>query len=140
MLDTPGLSKLIDERFTSTAFRLETLPAYEVDSDRHKLGDAESSDFDRYLAGEPEPTWLRKQPWLDTLAAEREALRYRYRVRILGGPDGLSDPTRETCPTSVRCSNGSSGWPTSVRTPRPSRGGLRPCTGRSPSRAGVSVR
>jgi len=98
LLEVPGLNALIAQRFTAAAFRLETLPAYQVASDRHRgEGGGELSDFDRYLAGEPEPMWERKQPWLDTLAAEREGLRYRYRVRVLGGPAGLSDYERYAC-------------------------------------------
>lgn len=98
MLSATALGELVEERFTAAAFRLETLPAYEVASDRKRSGDgAELSDFDRYLAGEAEPTWERKRPWLETLAREREHLRYRYRVRILGGPTGLSDYERYSC-------------------------------------------
>jgi hypothetical protein len=88
MLDAADLGQLIAERFTHTAFRLETLPAYEVATDRNSGGDV--SDFDRYLAGEAEPLLDRKAPWLDVLAAERRGLKYRYRVRILGGPNGTT--------------------------------------------------
>lgn len=68
-------------------FRLETLPAYAVTSD----GD----DFHRWVAGESEPTWNRKQPWLDVLRAEREAGKLRYRARILS--EQLTDYERYAC-------------------------------------------
>ena len=67
-LDLEDLSDALS-RYRDKIFRMETLPAYAVVSD----GD----DYHRWIAGEPEPTWGRKRPWLDTLHAER------YRVRIL---------------------------------------------------------
>jgi hypothetical protein len=97
MLHPQALIELMNKRFTRTAFRLETLPAYEVASDRHSVEGVQLSDFERYLAGEPEPLWERKRPWLDTLAREREEGRYRYRVRILGGQHGLTDYERYSC-------------------------------------------
>jgi hypothetical protein len=57
------------------AFRLELLPAYTVDSD----GD----DFARWLAGEPEPTWERKNAWLQVLRDERAAGLRSSRVRVV---------------------------------------------------------
>lgn len=59
-------------------FRWETLPAYEVASD--------GTDYRRYLDGAPEPTWERKQPWLDTLRAWADAGRSRRRVRVIHDP------------------------------------------------------
>jgi hypothetical protein len=58
-----------------TAFRLELLPAYAVDSD----GD----DFRRWLAGEPEPTWKRKNAWLKVLRDEHAAGLRSSRVRVI---------------------------------------------------------
>jgi hypothetical protein len=68
-------------------FRLETLDDYEVASD--------GSDYRRYLDGEPEPTWKRKQPWLDELRAERDSGIYRHRVHVLRAP--LSPYLRYEC-------------------------------------------
>ncbi len=85
-LDIDGL---VDElgRYRERIFRMETLPAYAVDDD----GD----DFHRWVAGEPDPTWARKQPWLDVLRAERAGGKLRYRVRILS--DRLTDYERYAC-------------------------------------------
>jgi hypothetical protein len=58
-----------------TAFRLEALPAYTVDSD----GD----DFARWLAGEAEPTWERKNAWLQVLRDEAAAGLRSSRVRVV---------------------------------------------------------
>ena len=72
------LGAFIDEHFHDpghTLFRLETLPAYAVDAD----GD----DYQRWLDGEPEPTWTRKQPWLDTIRRWRNNGQVYRRVRIL---------------------------------------------------------
>lgn len=68
-------------------FRWETLPAYEVASD--------GSDYRRYLDGAPEPTWERKQPWLDTLRAWAEQGRERRRVRIIHDP--ITDYEKYSC-------------------------------------------
>jgi len=76
-----------DDHFTRSAFRLETLDAYEVESD--------GADVARYLAGEPEPDPSRKQPWLDELAAERRAGKIRSRVHVLRTP--LCDYLRYEC-------------------------------------------
>lgn len=56
------------------AWRMEQLPAYAVDSD----GD----DFQRWLDGEPEPTWERKQLNFDGLAARAANGIRSERVRI----------------------------------------------------------
>jgi hypothetical protein len=68
-------------------FRMETLPAYAVDSD----GD----DYQRWLAGAVEPTWERKNRWLATLRAERAAGKVSRRVRVLSAE--LSDYERYAC-------------------------------------------
>lgn len=81
-----GLSRRLSQ-FTSRLFRLETLPAYTVDSD----GD----NYRRWLAGEPEPTSERFQQWLDVLRARRTAGRVSSRVRILC--EQLSDYERYAC-------------------------------------------
>lgn len=75
------------ERYRQRLFRMETLPAYAVSAD----GD----DYHRWAAGEREPTWERKQPWLDTLHADRAAGKVRRRVRILSNQ--LTDYERYAC-------------------------------------------
>lgn len=77
--DLDELGALLEVR-RRTLFRLETLDVYEVASD--------GSDYRRYLDGEAEPTWERKQPWLDDLRAERDSGRYRHRVHVLHTPLG----------------------------------------------------
>jgi hypothetical protein len=86
-MDAATLRAHIREHFSRTAFRLETLQQYEVASD--------GSDFARYLAGEPEPTAERKQPWLDRLRSERERGLQRSRVRLVTHP--VTDYTRFEC-------------------------------------------
>jgi hypothetical protein len=81
MLDATQLGELIKSRFTTDAFRLETLDAYYVASD--------GGDVARYLRGEPEPDPARKEPWLARLRAERAAGKRRQRVHVVRGP--LSD-------------------------------------------------
>lgn len=73
--------------YRRSRFRMETLPAYAVTSD----GD----DFHRWLRGEREPDWSRKQPWLDHLRAEHAAGKSNSRVRILTNP--LTDYERYSC-------------------------------------------
>lgn len=72
------MSDSIRAHFTRTAFRWETLPAYEVASD--------GNDYGRYLAGADAPTQERKQPWLHRLASEKARGLYRHRVRLLHDP------------------------------------------------------
>lgn len=77
-MDLQELGVFIDEHFREpgdSLFRMETLPQYAVDSD----GD----DYQRWLDGEPEPTWARKQPWLDTISKWRDSRMTYRRVRIL---------------------------------------------------------
>lgn len=73
-LDIDELVAALDD-FEHTLFRYEQLPSYAVDDD----GD----DYHRWVAGEPEPSWDRKQPWLDVLYADHAAGRRRCRVRRL---------------------------------------------------------
>lgn len=87
MMDLPQLSAWMDRHATRSAFRLETLQAYEVASD--------GSDFRRYLDGEPTWTPDRKQPWLKQLTAERACGFYRHRVRVVTHP--VTDYTRYEC-------------------------------------------
>ncbi len=79
LMDLPTLGEFIEAhaiREGDSVFRMECLPEYAVSSD----GD----DFHRWLAGSAEPTWSRKQPWLDELAAERAKGIRHERVRRLG--------------------------------------------------------
>jgi uncharacterized protein DUF6879 len=73
--------------FRDELFRMETLPEYAVSSD----GD----DYRRWLAGETEPTWERKNRWLATLRAERAAGKISRRVRVLSAQ--LSEYERYAC-------------------------------------------
>ncbi|MGW6279086.1 DUF6879 family protein [Kribbella sp. NPDC055071] len=77
----------IFDGFQRSAFRLETLDRYQVDSD--------GGDLARYLSGEPEPDPDRKGPWLETLRTERAAGKLRHRVHILRTP--LNDYLRYEC-------------------------------------------
>ena len=73
-LDAAELGRYLGD-FRQRLFRMETLPAYTVDSD----GD----DYQRWLAGESEPTWERKTRWMDVLRRERAAGKVSSRVRVL---------------------------------------------------------
>lgn len=75
-LDEQALGDFIDSHYRQAGdrlFRLEQLPNYLVDSD----GD----DWTRWLRGETEPTWSRKQPWLDVLAQDKKNGLVSMRVR-----------------------------------------------------------
>jgi hypothetical protein len=87
MLSAAQLGTYIDQRLTRTAFRLEVLDRYDVESD----GD----DFAHYLRGEPSPTPERKQPWLDRLRHEHRVGILNHRVHILRTP--LTDYLRYEC-------------------------------------------
>lgn len=79
LIDEAEIGAWFDEHYgpyaAHTAFRLELLPAYAVDSD----GD----DYRRWLAGEGEPTWERKSAWLQVLRDERAAGLHSSRVRVM---------------------------------------------------------
>ncbi|MPZ65716.1 MAG: hypothetical protein GEU83_09455 [Pseudonocardiaceae bacterium] len=77
LLDIAQLGQTI-EAARHDLFRWETLPAYEVAAD--------GTDYRNYLDGAAEPTWERKQPWLDTLRAWASEGRSRRRVRIIHDP------------------------------------------------------
>lgn len=77
MLDVRGLGDFIDAHYQQrgdTLFRMEQLPAYSVDSD--------GSDWERWQAGATEPTWSRKQPWLDQLRQDKANGLVSQRVRV----------------------------------------------------------
>ncbi|MGH3865770.1 MAG: DUF6879 family protein [Pseudonocardiaceae bacterium] len=94
-MDTEALGRFIDEHYHQSGdrlFRMEVLPEYEVTSD----GD----DYRRWLGGATEPTWTRKQPWLDTLRRERENGQISTRVRILS--EQVTDYERYACDFGYR--------------------------------------
>ncbi|MGH3976400.1 MAG: DUF6879 family protein [Pseudonocardiaceae bacterium] len=89
-MDVQALGRFIDEHYHRPGdrlFRMEVLPEYEVSSD--------GEDFRRWLEGAAEPTWSRKQPWLDTLRRERDNGQISRRVRILS--DQVTDYERYAC-------------------------------------------
>lgn len=89
-MDAEALGHFIDEHYNRSGdrlFRMEVLPEYEVTSD--------GEDFRRWLEGATEPTWTRKQPWLDTLRKERENGQISTRVRILSNQ--VTDYERYAC-------------------------------------------
>lgn len=92
MLTAAQLGEYIDTRLTRSAFRLETLDHYDVESD--------GGDFERYLRGEPGPDEERKRPWLERLQREREAGLVNQRVHVLSTP--LSDYLRYECEWGYR--------------------------------------
>lgn len=87
MLTLPELGELINERHTFDLLRVQTLDRYDAASD----GD----DFQRYLAGESEPTASRKRPWLDHLRTLVDSGRAWRNVHVLSTP--LSDYLRYAC-------------------------------------------
>ena len=86
LLDAAELGRYLGD-FRQRLFRMETLPAYTVDSD----GD----DYQRWLAGESEPTWERKTRWMDVLRRERAAGKVSSRVRVLS--EQVTDYERYAC-------------------------------------------
>lgn len=94
-MDAEALGRLIDEGYNQPGdrlFRMEVLPEYDVASD--------GEDFARWLEGATEPTWTRKQPWLDTLRSERDNGQISMRVRILS--DQVTDYERYACDFGYR--------------------------------------
>jgi hypothetical protein len=61
---------------------------------------SDGEDFRRWLEGATEPTWTRKQPWLDTLRKERENGQISTRVRILSNQ--VTDNERYACDFGYR--------------------------------------
>lgn len=77
MLDEQGLGDFIDAHYQHKGdrlFRMERLPIYLVASD--------GGDWERWQAGASEPTWSRKQPWLDVLERDQRAGMVSQRVRL----------------------------------------------------------
>jgi hypothetical protein len=87
VLTAPDLGEYIDARLTRSAFRLELLDRYDVESD--------GADYERFLRGESTPTMDRKNPWLNRLRRERAAGIHNHRVHVLRTP--LTDYLRYEC-------------------------------------------
>jgi hypothetical protein len=87
LLDLAQVGEYFDRQFTRTAFRIEALDVYDVETD--------GEDVARYVSGESEPDPARKRPWLDQLRAERVAGKRRSRVHVLRTP--LNDYLRYEC-------------------------------------------
>jgi len=87
LLSIDELGEYIDSRLTRSAFRLELLDRYLVDSD--------GADLARYLAGKSQPTAGGKRPWLDRLRREHASGILNHRVHVLRTP--LSDYLRYEC-------------------------------------------
>lgn len=82
MMDAFELSDYIDSHFTTSAYRWERQPAYEVATD--------GTNYKRYLDG-LQPDWSEFQTWFQHLALERARHNMagtdgRYRVRLYHDP------------------------------------------------------
>lgn len=73
-------------------FRIETLPSYDTEMT--------STDFRRWLDGEAEPDWEKRQPWLDKLRRWTDEGRPRRRVRVIHNP--ITDYERYACDWGYR--------------------------------------
>lgn len=94
-MDAEALGRFIDEHYNRPGdqlFRMEVRPEYDVASDE--------DDFRRWLDGASEPTWSRKQAWLDTLHRERENGQISKRVRIFS--QQVTDYERYACEFGYR--------------------------------------
>ncbi len=87
LLDLAAIDAFIEERFTRSAFRLEVLDRYTVDSDQENV--------QSYLTGGPAPSWAAGDEWMDKLARDRAAGKRNCRVHVLRSP--LSDYLRYEC-------------------------------------------
>lgn len=87
MLTLDEIFTYIDEHFHRSAWRLEALDVYDVESD----GD----DVARYLAGQDRPTNTTQGPWLEQLRNDTAAGKSWSRVHVFRGP--LSDYLRYEC-------------------------------------------
>jgi hypothetical protein len=90
LLDERELGEFIDAHYKAAGdrlFRMERLPRYDVPH--------QTAELQRWLAGETEPNWETKQPWLDTLADERRRGLVSQRVRVFGAQ--LSSDELRSC-------------------------------------------
>jgi hypothetical protein len=76
-MTTPDLGQLF-ESFSSLAFRLETLPSYEVPQDVQWLR--------AFRAGEPRPQARDNRPWLQTIGNAKDRGARMQRVRVVSSP------------------------------------------------------
>jgi len=72
----PDLASLFTS-FRRSAFRLETLPAYLIDTEAESLR--------LFREGQPPPAWRAERPWLQTVSAARAAGKSMQRVRVIRG-------------------------------------------------------
>ena len=87
MLDEHELGEVFARHFQRSAFRLELRGSYEVGSD--------GGDYQRWLEGAVEPTWERKNAWLDVLRADTAQGRSNARVKVMSDP--MTDYERYAC-------------------------------------------
>lgn len=87
MLDLDAVVDFFNTHITRSAFRLENLDRYDVETD--------GLDVSRYLAGEDDPNAAAKQPWLDQLRADTAAGKRWSRVHVVRSP--LNDYLRYEC-------------------------------------------
>lgn len=87
LLDLDQVGDYFDAHFTRTAFRLEALDVYDVDSD--------GGDVAGYLSGEKAPDNDYKDGWLKQLADDTAAGKQWSRVHVLTSP--LNDYLRYEC-------------------------------------------
>lgn len=87
LLDLAAIDAFFERHFTRSAFRMEVLDRYTVDSDQ---GNVES-----YLAGGLAPSWADGSDWMDQLSRDRAEGRRNYRVHVLESP--LNDYLRYEC-------------------------------------------
>jgi hypothetical protein len=64
--------------FKRTAFRLETLSAYSIDTEAESLR--------LFREGQPEPAWRAEREWLKTVSSARAAGKLMQRVRLVRLP------------------------------------------------------
>lgn len=70
--------------FQHSAFRMETLPAYQIEGEAQSLA--------LWRAGEPEPEWRKDREWLALVRHNIAAGKFMQRVRVVRRP--LSDYVR----------------------------------------------
>jgi hypothetical protein len=74
------LRSFADAHTNRSAFRLECLDVYDVESDQDNVR--------QYLAGNKGPSWADGDDWMDYLIAEKQQGIRRYRVHVLASPIG----------------------------------------------------